>query len=58
MDGLEKCEALGPLIMDESFLGLYTKIQYIRQAEVEYILPDPYWSRYLVGRVKPGDGEF
>ena len=26
LDGLEKCEAFGPLIMDESFLGLQTEI--------------------------------
>jgi hypothetical protein len=25
-DGLEKGEAFGPLVMDESFLGLQTKI--------------------------------
>ena len=58
LDGLEKCEAFGPFIVDKSFLGLQSKIQYIRQAEVEYIIPVPYWSRNLVGRVEPWDGEF
>ena len=58
LDGLEKCEAFGPFIVDESFLGLQSKIQYIRQAEVEYILHVPYWSRKLVGRVEPRYSEF
>jgi hypothetical protein len=57
-DSLEKREAFGPLIMDESLLCLQTKIQDIGQAEVEDIIANPYWGRELEGRVKTWDGEF
>ena len=57
-DSLEKCEALGPLIVDESLFCLQTKIQDIRQAEVKDIIAEPYWNQYLEGRVKFWDGKF
>ena len=58
LDRLEKCEAFGPFVVHEPFLGLQSKIQDKRQAEVEYILSIPNWSQNLVGRVEPRDSEF
>jgi hypothetical protein len=58
LDRLEKCEAFGPFVVHEPFLGLQSKIQDKRQAEFEYILSIPHWGRKLVGRVEPRYSEF